>query len=185
MMAPNATNTKIRVAPTTIDRDRFFPFFISHIANKISRGGSRIYLKLFGIGIIEWRILSVLARSPESTANAICKAIDLDKAAASRSLQALDRLGYVITATDPDEGRKRTVSLTTAGMALHDRAVKVALEREKQLMAGFDAHEREVFLGLLRRMYVNAAEMDVFDYASLDNTAPQVARARREDVHFA
>ncbi|HTI68238.1 MAG TPA: MarR family winged helix-turn-helix transcriptional regulator [Caulobacteraceae bacterium] len=188
MTAHGATTARVRVPVKTIDRDRYFPQFISSIANKISRGGSRVYLQLFGIGIIEWRILSVLAHNPKSTANVICNTIDLDKAAASRSIQVLEQLGYVATATDPGDGRKRSVSLTPAGQALHDRAIKVALQREQQLLVGFDDHEREVLLGLLRRMHANAVEMDSFDYATLD-PAPaisQPARARRKhDAHAA
>jgi DNA-binding MarR family transcriptional regulator len=186
MTQHGTTTARVRVPVKTIDRDRFFPFFISSIANKISRGGSRVYLKLFGIGIIEWRILSTLAHSPQSTANAICAAIDLDKAAASRSIQVLERLGYVGTATDPDDGRKRTVSLTPPGQALHDRAVKVALQREQQLLAGFTDGERETFLSLLRRMHSNAVEMDCFDYGSFESMVDQPMRTRRkQDAHAA
>lgn len=188
MTQHGATTARVRVPVKTIDRDHYFPFFVSSIANKISRGGSRIYLKLFGIGIIEWRILSVLAHNPQSTANVICNAIDLDKAAASRSIQVLERLGYVATATDPGDGRKRTVSLTAPGQALHDRAIKVALRREQQLLDGFSDAERDTFLGLLRRMHVNAVEMDCFDYSSFE--APKAPSApvrvrRKHDAHAA
>jgi DNA-binding MarR family transcriptional regulator len=189
MTTLGATTARVRVPVKTIDRDQYFPFFISSIANKISRGGSRVYLKLFGIGIIEWRILSVLANSPQSTANAICAAIDLDKAAASRSIQVLERLGYVGTATDPGDGRKRTVSLTSAGQALHDRAIKVALRREQLLLAGFNDAEREVFLSLLKRMHANAVEMDLYDYTDFESapSEPQPGRRPRpkHDAHAA
>lgn len=179
MTQHGATTARVRVPVKTIDRDRYFPAFISSIANKISRGGSRVYLKLFGIGIIEWRILSVLADNPQTTANAICAVMDLDKAAASRSIQVLERLGYVGTATDPGDGRKRTVVLTPAGQSLHDRAIKVALRREQQLLSGFTDSEREVFLSLLRRMHANAVEMDSFDYTGFESAPPEVLSARR------
>jgi DNA-binding MarR family transcriptional regulator len=187
MTQHGATTARVRVPIKTIDRDHYFPFFISSIANKISRGGSRIYLRLFGIGIIEWRILSVLAHNPRSTANAICNAIDLDKAAASRSIQVLEKLGYVATATDPGDGRKRTVALTPAGQALHDRAIKVALQREQQLLSGFSEAERDQFLSLLRRMHANAVEMDCFDYGSFVAAQPasQSRVRRKHDVHAA
>ena len=90
-MQLGTTTTRVRGPVRTVDRDRFFPFFISTIANKVSRGGSRVYLRLFGIGIIEWRILYALAADPNLSANAICSRIDLDKAAASRSIQVLER----------------------------------------------------------------------------------------------
>ena len=67
-----STADKVRSPAQTVDQERFFPFYVSTTANKISRGGSRIYLRLFGVGSIEWRILYVLSRSPGITARAIC-----------------------------------------------------------------------------------------------------------------
>ena len=165
---------KAPVPMKTVDQDRFFPFFISTIANKISRGGSRVYLRLFGVGIIEWRILYVLADSTVATAQAICNKIDLDKAAASRSIQVLERLGYVTTQLDPKDGRKRALSLTPEGVILHDKILKVSLQREQRLLSGFSEAERELFLGLLRRMHANAIEMDGYDYS--DSQAGRTVR---------
>lgn len=188
-MTHNGTTTaRMRGPSGSIDRSRYFPSLISSIANKISRGGSRVYLRLFGIGIIEWRIVSVLAENPDCTANVICNIIELDKAAASRSVQALERNGYVATAVDPSDARKRTLSLTAEGLALHRRAVKVALQREQHLLAGFNEQERELFLALLRRMHANAVEMDQVDYALTEiglATAQPPRPGREADVHAA
>lgn len=180
--------SRVRAPATSIDRRKYFPYLISSIANKISRGGSRVYLRLFGIGIIEWRILAVLADHPHCTANVICNVIELDKAAASRSVQVLERHGYIQTAVDAADARKRTLSLTTSGTALYRRAVKVALLREQQLLAGFTEHEREMLLGLLRRMHANALEMDQFDYGLLEHhvtAAASHAPGREADTHAA
>ena len=188
MTQNGATTTKVGVPAASIDRKRYFPHLISSIANKISRGGSRVYLRLFGIGIIEWRILAVLSGNPQCAANVICNAIELDKAAASRSVQVLERLGYIQAAADPADARKRTLSLTASGTALYRRALKVALLREQQLLAGFTDHEREMLLGLLRRMHANAIEMDQFDYGLLEvhvAAAPVRQSARKADIHAA
>jgi len=150
----------------TVDPDRFFPLIVSSIANKISRGGSKLYLRLFGVGIIEWRVLYVLAETPGATAQAICNRIDLDKAAASRSIQVLERAGYIAAAVDPCDARKRSLALTATGRALHDRILKVAMLRERRLLEGFTPAEREMLLGLLRRMHDNAVKMDSYDYLS-------------------
>jgi DNA-binding MarR family transcriptional regulator len=147
---------------------------ISTIANRISRGGSRIYLQLFGIGVIEWRILHVLAEDPGATAQSVCNRIDLDKAAASRSLQVLEQRGYVAAAAHPNDARKRTLSLTPAGRALHERVLPISNQREQHLLRGFSDSEREMLLGLLRRMYANAAEMD-----NREETVPEPQPARR------
>jgi DNA-binding MarR family transcriptional regulator len=167
----------VRRPVKAVDRDRNFLLVISTIANKISRGGSRLYLQLFGLGIIEWRVLGVLAGHRGTTAQSICNQIDLDKAAASRSLQVLERRGYVAVTAHPKDARKRKLSLTPAGQALHDRMQPISAEREQRLLRGFSEAERELLMNLLRRLYANAVEMDDRDYAA-DRPAPRAARAR-------
>jgi DNA-binding MarR family transcriptional regulator len=177
-MVNEAMIERVHRAAKVVDRDRSFGLFISTIANKISRGGSRVYLRLFGIGIIEWRILNVLAGQSGATAQSVCNKIDLDKAAASRSLQVLERLGYVTADAHPSDARKRTLSLTIAGRALHARVLPVAAEREQHLLQGFTEAEQEILLNMLRRMQANAIEMDNRDY-SVEAPAAPAARPRR------
>jgi DNA-binding MarR family transcriptional regulator len=177
MRAPAAE--KVRAPAQTVDQERFFPFYVSTIANKISRGGSRIYLRLFGVGSIEWRILYVLARLPGVTAQTICNRIELDKAAASRSIQVLERLGYVATAADPLDGRKRILFLTEAGVALHDRILPVAMQRQEDLLVGFTPAEREVFLQLLKRMHANDIGMERNEYTAEPEPRPTGRGARK------
>jgi DNA-binding MarR family transcriptional regulator len=176
-MVNEAMIERVRRPAKAVDRDRSFGLFISTIANKISRGGSRVYLRLFGIGIIEWRILNVLAGQPGTTAQSVCNKIDLDKAAASRSLQVLERLGYVTADAHPSDARKRTLSLTANGRALHARILPVAAEREQHLLQGFTEAEQEILLDMLRRMQANAIEMDRRDYSA--EPASPAARPRR------
>jgi DNA-binding MarR family transcriptional regulator len=177
-MINGTTIERVRRAAKTVERDRSFPLFVSTIANKISRGGSRVYLRLFGIGIIEWRILRVLAEQPGATAQMVCNRIDLDKAAASRSLQVLERMGYVCVDAHPSDARKRTLSLTATGQTLHDRILPVSLQREQHLLRGFSDSEREILLSMLKRMQANAIEMDERDY-SAPEPSRRTARSRR------
>ena len=58
--------------PPRLDLDRYLPFGLTAIANKIARSASRVYLRRFGVGINEWRILANLRISPGVTANQIC-----------------------------------------------------------------------------------------------------------------
>jgi DNA-binding MarR family transcriptional regulator len=188
-MTQNGTvTTKVGAPAASADVERYFAYVISSIANKISRGGSRVYLRLFGIGIIEWRILTVLAEHPRCTANLICSIIELDKAAASRSVQVLERHGYIQTAVDPADARKRTLSLTASGSALYRRAIKVAMQRERRLLAGFTDQERAVLLGFLQRMQANAIEMDQFDFGLPEvevGALPSDRPGRKTQVHAA
>jgi hypothetical protein len=61
-----------------------------------------------------------------------------------------------------DDNRRRTLELTAAGYALHDRIMAVALERERLLLGDFSPEEIETLASLLRRMHVRVP--DVSDY---------------------
>src|ERR1700743_3658966 len=78
-----------------LDVDSYVPFFLTVISNKLSRGASRLYLQRFGVGVVEWRVMAMLAIYPGSTAKRVCEVMGLDKAPASRTLRTLHGRGYV------------------------------------------------------------------------------------------
>lgn len=149
--------------PDTLDLTRYVPYFLSAINNAVSRGASRLYLREFGIGIIEWRVLAMLAVEPGIMANRICAVISLDKAAASRSLRILEELGFVAAAPSADP-RRRSYALTDPGRALHDRVMQVALQREDRLLAGMSARDRDDLVRLMRLMLNNVPDVNRDDY---------------------
>jgi len=165
----------------TLDRENYAPIFLSNIANKYSRGASRQYLKLFGIGIIECRILALLAYRPDITANEICAAIDVDKAAVSRSLRVLQTHGHVtLTRTHT---RRRTICLTESGVALHDKIMVIGTRREQALLKGFSPSERTELMGFLHRLLENAADMNDRDFSEdVVNGRPAQGETPRAEV---
>jgi DNA-binding MarR family transcriptional regulator len=128
-------------------------------ANKSSRGASRALLSQFGIGLVEWRILRLLGGEGQTAATRICTELDLDKAAVSRSLTVLERLGAISRTADLRDGRTRVLGLTKAGVALHRRVVDVADRRERGLFKDFSAGDVAILTDLLARLQGNAVEM--------------------------
>jgi DNA-binding MarR family transcriptional regulator len=151
-----ANGMRRHVCPMTqLDLDCYVPFFLSSIGNKLSRGASRIYLARFGVGVNEWRLLANLKVCGAASAGAICEASGINKAAASRAAGRLQELGLVHAVGDPSDGRSRTLSLTKAGVELHDRIIVVALKRERALLNGLSDTERHQLIELLRKLYAN------------------------------
>lgn len=146
-----------------LDLSRYVPGFITYISNKLASGASQCYRKRFGIGVVEWRMLSMLAVENGITANRICQVIGLDKSAVSRSLQTLEAAGYVSSAVDPNDARRNTVSLTRSGRELHDRVLKVALERERRLLSGLSAKEVDTLIHLLSRLHAQVNSVNDYD----------------------
>ena len=138
-----------------LDLDRYVPALLAFVANKLSRSGSALYRRHFGIGIIEWRILAMLAVEPSIPASRICQVIGLDKGPVSRSLAMLQRRGLVTMGADAADTRRRLAALTPDGRALHDRILVVAQERERRLLSCLTPAQRGALVEMLNLLHDN------------------------------
>jgi len=134
-----------------IDQERYVPALINFVGNKLAAGASSVYRREFGIGVTEWRILSLLAVEGTCSAQHISQFFDLDKALVSRTTRSLVENGAV-TVIAQEGKNKRAVVLTRVGRSLHDRVIKLALQREKVLLAGFTKGETDLLIDMLRRL---------------------------------
>jgi hypothetical protein len=144
-----------------IDHDRYIPALLLFVANKLASGASNTYRRLFGVGVTEWRILSLLANEPDCSAQRISQFFDLDKALVSRTLQVMAK--SQIIAIDFDPYRRRTINLTRKGLALHNKIIKVALARQQRLLTGFSAAEIDTLAGYLGRLLVQVTTLNAQD----------------------
>ena len=143
--------------PSPLNLDHYVPALLTSLTNKMASGASACYRKHFGIGIVEWRVLAMLAVEDQISANRVVQVIGLDKSAVSRALKLLEQDGYVSTEVDVGDARRYTVSLTGAGRELHDKVLMVALERERLLLATLSNDEIETLVSFLHRM---SAQLD-------------------------
>jgi DNA-binding MarR family transcriptional regulator len=135
-----------------LDLKRHIPTKIAILANHLSRGASRFYRERYGIGVVEWRLMMFIGHATETRANRICSETDLDKGAVSRSLGVLQRMGIVSVKEDGRDSRRNNVALTAKGRALHNEIAPVALERQRQMLAGLTPAEIEVFTNVIDRL---------------------------------
>jgi len=140
-----------RRSARALDLKVFTPSAITLLAQKISTTASAAYRPRFGVGVTDWRIIAQLATEPWIAPVRIAEATGLDKAAVSRSLQNLRAAGLVETTGDASK-RRSALALTDSGLALHDRLVEAALERESRLLEGFTPQERELLQSFVARM---------------------------------
>jgi DNA-binding MarR family transcriptional regulator len=142
-------------AGPVLDLSRYVPGLLTFLANKLSRGASALYQREFGVNVTEWRIMSQLALEPGIPAGRICQVIGFDKGPVSRSLATMARKGILTIEVDRADARRRVITLTEGGRALHDRIIAVALERERRLLACLSPEERERLLDALNALHEN------------------------------
>lgn len=143
-----------------IHADHYIPALLSKLNNHLSSGASQLYLRHFGIGLHEWRILSVLSNTPASTATHIGEAVHMHKGVVSRGVRDLQAKGLLTI--DKHDGQ-RTMSLTPAGQAMHNRVAQIALGREALLLSDLSGEEQAQLRNLLLRMRTSLAKVDAWD----------------------
>ena len=141
-----------RISTHALDLDRYIPAYLTYLAGKISSGASAIYRPRFGVGITDWRIMALLAAEPWVSAGRVCDSTGLDKAAVSRSVSELEKMGIIDVRPDKSDKRRQIIALTRKGLSLHDRIVKLAIAREQKLLEGFSVSERKILLDYLIRL---------------------------------
>jgi DNA-binding MarR family transcriptional regulator len=162
-LARSRRPSAVSPAGQVLDLSRYVPALITFIANKLSRSATALYQGNFGVNVTEWRILSLLAIEPGISAARICQVIGFDKGPVSRTLAAMQTRGLIAVATDPDDARSHSISLTERGRATHDEIIVVALERERRLLDCLREDEREQLIALLLRVHGNLAAVTAED----------------------
>lgn len=158
--APHWSGARSYRGRTVLDTERYVPYFLTYLSNKLSTGASALFRKQFKIGVAEWRVISVLASKPNVKANQVAAYLGTDKGAVSRSVQRLERLGWISAFQSEDDNRARTLALSPAGLAVHDQIITIALEREKRLLSSLTAEEREALIRCLHKLRTAVATID-------------------------
>ncbi len=137
--------------------DEYIAWLITGLAVRLSRGASSYYTRHWGIGSTEYRLMMALGREGPCTAVRAAAAADVDKAAASRSLQVLLATGLVDLLRS---GRQMETRLTAEGRALHDRLRAASDERDRRLTTGLSDAEVARLCTDLRRLIDNLPYMN-------------------------
>jgi DNA-binding MarR family transcriptional regulator len=146
-----------------IDLDAYIPAYLTQVGNKWARSSSHLYMRRFGIGINEFRVMVMVAIEPGINASRMCAIVGMDKAAIGRSIQSLEEKGILRVVPDAKDGRSRCVTLTDKGWEVHEEMRDLALAREKLLVSGFSPAEVLALISLLDRLRKNLAKVRAAD----------------------
>ncbi len=149
LVSPDGEGTK------TLSFSRSPTVLLNFAANRFTRLASRDYQDRFGIGAMDWRMLVMMTRAPGCTVAQASRTIGIDKGAVSRSLARLEKAGLAQSTSNSSDVRRKSWVLTTDGKEMHDRILKIALERQRSLLKGFSTDDVDQLTTLLRRFLDN------------------------------
>jgi DNA-binding MarR family transcriptional regulator len=164
---------------TLINLDRYVPAYLTWIANKLSRGASKNYLRVFNVGIETWRCLVLLAIHKSMSAQQVSQIVGMDKASVSRCFRSMQANRLIVIGLEATDGRLRVATLTPRGRALHDQIRDLALERERALLSVLSESEIDTLLRLLKRLHENLPAVEQATSRYVVEHHPRAARRRR------
>jgi len=135
-----------------LDLEHFLPYRLSVLSNRVSNAIARVYSERFALTITEWRVIAVLGRYPNLSANEVAQRTAMDKVAVSRAVAKLIEAGRLQREIHDDDRRRSVLRLSAGGFRIYDEIVPFALAFERRLLAGIDADERERLFRLLDKL---------------------------------
>jgi DNA-binding MarR family transcriptional regulator len=144
-------------AEPVLELERFLPYRLSVLTNRISTAIARIYVRRFALTVPEWRVMAVLGRFGPLSANAVCERTAMDKVRVSRAVARLAAAGRLERRTDDADRRRALLELTPRGRAVYGEIGPLALAVEARLLAQLSAADRADLARLLPKLEAVAA----------------------------
>ena len=141
--------------------DRFVPYRLSVLTNKVSRALARRYAERFGLTIPQWRIVAILGHTPDLSAGEVAERSVMDKVTVSRAIAALEADGRLVRRVDRDDRRRSRLRLSASGRSIYARIVPLARRYETKLLSTLSARERSALDDLLTRLTQQASALDL------------------------
>ena len=135
-------NSAQTIAPAKLELDRFVPYRLSVLSNRVSGAIAKQYSARFGLSVPEWRVMAVLGGTPHLSARDVAQRTAMDKVQVSRAVQSLMRDKRLQREKHPHDGRSTKLSLTAKGQAIYDEIAPLALHLEELFLSALTPQER-------------------------------------------
>jgi len=135
-----------------LDLERFLPFRLSVLANRLTRAVARVYMHRFHLSAPEWRTIAVLGLYGAMSANSVVERTAMDKVRVSRAVARLLTAGRITRRTDVEDRRRAILDLTAKGRTDYEQIVPMVLAVESELLSEVSAEERAALDRILRKL---------------------------------
>lgn len=149
----------LKSARVPLQLDGFLPYRLSVLSNTVSTAIAGAYHDRFGLSIPEWRVLCVLAMTPELSAAEVAQRTAMDKVAVSRATASLLKTRRIERRMAKSDRRRSVLRLSKAGEAVYEQVAPFALAYERDLLQPLNEQERDALDRILRILLGRAIEM--------------------------
>lgn len=131
------------------DVDDFIIVRATAFTSKIQRAMARDVLRDENLPVLEWRLLFSVARFGSCHLAYITRRTSIDPAHGSRAAATLEKKGLIVRRDDPENKRRKLISLTPDGIALFNRVWPRARQKIKSVTSQLAAQDFEDLKRLL------------------------------------
>lgn len=135
-----------------LELERFLPYRLSILSNRVSQTIANLYAARFGLAITEWRVMAVLGRYPDLSANQVAERTAMDKVAVSRAVAKLLERGLIQREIHGDDRRRSVLTLSEAGYSVYDEVVPMALDCERRLFECLSDEEHKALDAVIDKL---------------------------------
>lgn len=133
---------------------------ISLINGRVSASINRRLNRRFkGVGLPitteQWSVLACLWEKDMQTQQHICEYTYKDKASMTRLIDSLEKNGYVIRLSDPNDRRSNLIHLTEKGLELEETANNIIKESIELATKDVNSNEFMAMIKLFKRIVAN------------------------------
>lgn len=139
--------------------EQFLPYRLSVLTNWISGNLAKVYAQRFDLSVPEWRVLAVVGRFSNLSANEVAEKSAMDKVTVSRAVNRLIEKGRLARNTAADDRRRSSLHMTATGRAIYRRIVPLARVYEKELLQSLNTQEQAQLDRLLQILQKRAETM--------------------------
>ncbi len=148
-------------AHAVLELERFLPYRLSVLSNRISQTIAHLYDQRFGLAITEWRVMAVLGRYSGLSAGEVAERTAMDKVAVSRAVAKLLERGLIERDTHGNDRRRSVLALSEVGYSVYDEVAPMTLECERQLLAELSSEETAQLSALIEKLSSGVPRMTV------------------------
>jgi len=135
-----------------LELERFLPYRLSVLSNRVSNAISSEYHRRFGLAITEWRVMAVLGRYPGLSAREVTERTAMDKVAVSRAVARLLERELLKRDIHGDDRRRSVLTLSEAGYSVYDEVAPMTLTCERHLLQPLSEEERATLSRLIDKL---------------------------------
>ena len=135
-------------------KESFIGYWCTHLGFTF-RAKLDAQTKTLGISATDAMLLLLVHTHGSSSLSKLAKHIHNAHPSVIRNLDAMESGGYLKRDNDPNDRRKKTVTLTNRGRKLVPRIMSIITAVNKDALKDFNQEESELLFGFMRRIALN------------------------------